>query len=101
MMYVENGIAYAEGPAFIRNVVNIRPLKDFRLLLKFNTGEIKTFDFTPLLKSPAFMPLSNVELFNDVYIDYGVPTWDDGSIDISPDFIYQNGTPLEGDSSSP
>ena len=48
-------------------------------------------DFTPLLKTPAFAPLADEEVFRSVYIDRGVTVWNDGEIDIAPEFLYEHG----------
>lgn len=90
-MHVIDGIAYAGDKKPVIKVSGIRPLDDYKLWIRFNTGEAKTFDFKSLLKTPAFAPLSDKSLFNGVYIDYGVPVWKDGEIDISPDYLYEKG----------
>lgn len=90
-MYIKNGIAYAGEPAVQIKVSGVRPMKEHRLWVRFNTGEAKIFDFTPMLEKPAFAPLKDETIFRDVYIDYGIPMWCDGDIDISPEFLYQNG----------
>jgi len=91
-MYVKDGIAYAgENTPPIR-VCGIRPLPGHHLWVRFTTGEAKTVDFTPLLDAPAFVPLRDPELFAGVYIDYGVPVWCDGKIDIAPERLYTLGT---------
>lgn len=66
-------------------------MEDYKLWVRFNTGEAKIFDFKPLLDMPAFAPLKSPELFNRVYIDYGIPVWNDGDIDMAPERIYQEG----------
>ncbi len=87
-MYIINGIAYAGEPKIELKVCGIKPLDDFKLWLRFNNSEIRIFDFKPMLDKPVFAPLKSEEAFKDVYIDYGVPTWADGDIDISPEFLY-------------
>ena len=67
----------------------------YKLWVRFNTGEAKIFDFKPMLDMPAFAALKNTELFNRVYIDYGVPVWNDGDIDIAPEKIYRDGVPCD------
>ncbi len=90
-MYIQDGIAYAgERPKPLK-VSGVRPMEDYTLWVRFSTGEAKTFDFTPLLDKPAFSPLKDKALFRSVYIDYGVPAWDDGEIDIAPEYLYENG----------
>jgi hypothetical protein len=97
-MYIENGIAYAgekEKPILVSGV---RPLPDYVLWIRFSTGEVKIFDFKPLLSSSAFQPLADVAVFNGVYIDYGVTVWQDGEIDIAPEYLYKYGISAEKES---
>ena len=94
-MYIENGIAYAgekEKPILVSGV---RPLPDHKLWVRFTTGDAKIVDFKPLLTAPAFQPLTDVAVFNGVYIDYGVTVWLDGEIDIAPEYLFQNGVAAE------
>lgn len=91
-MYIIDGVAYAGEPAPVLRVCGVRPLENFRLWARFSTGEAKVFDFKPLLDSPGFAPLSDPEVFKSVYIDYGVPVWKDGEIDIAPETLYENGS---------
>ena len=94
-MYIVDGIAYAGDRRASVKVQGVRPLDGYRLWLRFSTGEAKVFDFTPLLSDPAFLPLRDPELFRGVYIDYGATVWNDGEIDIAPEYLYQNAIPLE------
>ena len=86
-MYIKDRIAYAGEPKPPIKVCGVRPMKKCKLWLRFNTGEDKIFDITPLLHMPAFAPLSNWETFSSVYIDWGVVTWNDGEIDIAPELL--------------
>lgn len=45
-----------------------------------------------LIDSPVFSPLKDKNIFNSVYIDYGCPVWNNGMIDIAPEYLYENGT---------
>ena len=92
-MFVQENIAYAGEPAPMLKVTGIRPMKDHKLWLRFSTGEARLFDFAPLLSAPAFAPLADAELFSQVYIDRGVPVWNDGDIDIAPETLYENSRP--------
>ena len=76
-------------------VSGIRPLKDYKLWIRFQTGEEKIFDFKPLLDAPAFLPLKDEQVFRDVYIDYGVAVWANGDIDISPAYLYENAIDID------
>ncbi len=90
-MYIIDGIAYAGEKSPAIRVSGVRPLKDYKLWVRFNTGEAKIFDFKPLLGTHAFAPLKNVAVFNSVYIDYGVTVWNNGDIDIAPENLYNDG----------
>lgn len=95
-MYIVDGIAYAGEKEPVIKVSGVRPMEDFKLWLRFSTGEAKVFDFKLLLEKPAFAPLADKAVFNGIYIDYGVTAWNDGDIDISPKFLYDNAAPAEG-----
>lgn len=90
-MYVVDGIAYAGEQTPAIKVCGVRPMEDHRLWVRFNTGEAKVFDFSSLLQEPAFSPLSDPQIFAGVYIDYGVPMWLEGEVDIAPQYLYDHG----------
>lgn len=94
-MYISNGIAYAGEREPVIKVCGVRPLAGHRLWLRFTTGEAKVFDFTPLLKDAAFQPLEDENTFAGVYIDYGVTVWNDGDIDIAPEYLYEHSVSAE------
>ena len=91
-MYIKDGIAYADKPTPVYKVNGVRPMANKQLWIRFNTGEAKVFDFSELVKTPAFAPLLDEEVFKSVYIDYGIPVWMNGEIDISPQYLYENST---------
>ncbi len=95
-MYIKNGIAYAGEPQQPIKVSGVRPLDGYKLWVRFTNGEAKVIDFSNLLETPAFSPLKDQRVFNGVYIDYGVTVWDDGNIDIAPEYLYENGIPAGG-----
>jgi len=90
-MYIKDGVAYAGEPAPMLKVYGVRPMENYKLWLRFSTGETKIFDCTELLSMPAFAPLKDTAVFNGVYIDFGVPVWNDGDIDIAPEMLYEKG----------
>ena len=92
-MYIVDGIAYAGDQNPPIEVCGIRPMEDHQLWLRFNTGEAKVFDFKPMLSAPAFAALNDEAVFREVYIDYGIPVWMDGEIDIAPQFLYEHSVP--------
>lgn len=89
-MKIVDGVAYA---APILRVCGVRPLANHKLWVRFSNGEAREFDFAPLLDEPCFAPLRDEKKFQELYIDYGVLVWDDGKIDIAPEYLYENGTP--------
>lgn len=94
-MYIVDGIAYAGTKSPLIKVSGVRPLEDYKLWVRFNTSEVKVIDFKPLLSSSGFAPLKDVDTFRSVYIDYGVPVWCDGDIDIAPEYLYEQGQSIQ------
>jgi len=90
-MYIKDGIAYADNYHAQLKINVIRPLADYQLWARFNTGETRVFDFKPLLTAAVFAPLKDPEVFAGVYLDHGIPVWEDGAIDIAPEKIYSDG----------
>lgn len=94
-MFIKNDIAYAGDSKPAIRISGVRPMKDYQLWVRFSTGEAKVFDFRTLLDAPAFAPLKDEELFKSVYIDYGITVWQDGDIDIDPNYLYENSVAYE------
>lgn len=94
-MYIQDGIVYAGERKQLLKVVGVRPLDDYKLWVRFSTGESKIFDIKRWLEKPAFTPLKNEETFRSVYIDYGATVWNNGEIDIAPECLYENGIAME------
>ena len=90
-MYEINGIVYADDPKPLVTVKSVRPLGNYKLFVRFSTDEERIIDLTPLLDEPVFKKLKNISVFNDVYIDYGTVVWNNGTIDIAPEYLYENG----------
>ncbi len=90
-MYEKNGIVYSGEQRPALKISGVRAMDDYSLWIRFTNGEARTFRFGELLETPAFSPLKDKELFNSVYIDYGVPVWDNGNIDIAPEYLYEHG----------
>ena len=87
-MYIIDGIAYAGEPIKPVSAKSIRPLDDYRLIISFNNGERRMFDFKPLLDMPCYQPLKDVEIFKQVFVEFGTAVWNNGDIDIAPETLY-------------
>ena len=69
-------------------VTEVKPLRGGILLVTFSTGEKRLFD-TAQLKGSAFKPLQDEEIFSKPVLFHGVITWNNGEIDIAPEYVYQ------------
>ncbi len=81
----------------MHEVVKVIPLENYCILAEFENGEKRVADIKPLLNKPVFSHLSNVALFNKVYIEYGAVTWkgkDGDEVDICPDKLYSDSKPF-------
>lgn len=99
-MYIIDDIAYAGEKTSPIKVKSVRPLADYKLWLRFNTNEEKVFDCSPLLDMPAFTPLKDKAMFDGVYVDYGVPVWMNGDIDIAPERLYAESKAIQSNKSA-
>ena len=96
-MHVVEGVAHAGKPKPPLGVISARALENYRLWVAFNTGEIKIFDFKPLLDRSAFLPLVDKEVFHGVTVKYDFPEWKNGEIDIAPERLYKEGVQVQED----
>ena len=63
----------------------------YKMKVFFNNGECRIFDFDSVIeKYPAFAPLKDVDLLKSFSITDTLE-WRDGTIDIAPEYIYDNG----------
>lgn len=69
--------------------IEVKPLEDYRLLIKFNNNEVKVFDVKPYLKYKQYSELKKIEIFNTVKIAGLSIEWSNGA-DICPDELYNS-----------
>lgn len=74
-------------------ITEVKPLDDYKLLLKFNNDEYRIFDVTPLLEKPVYKPLKDKILFNKVHIIYGYTIAWNEDLDMCPDSLYLDSVP--------
>ena len=75
------------------------PREDFTLLITFSAGEIRVYDMKPLLADvheswDVFMPLKDIEFFMSARSNGLTVIWGNGEVDIAPEELYENSTPL-------
>ena len=68
-------------------VINVKPEKNFSLLLTFSNGEVKRFDVNPYLGIGIFKELKDLSIFNSVKPFLGSIQWGNG-VDLCPDTLY-------------
>lgn len=69
-------------------------LTNYVLNLTFNDGSYKTFDFEPYIeKDGIYKPLKDKKLFNNFKLDGWTISWLNGTIDIAPEYLYENSIP--------
>ena len=68
-------------------------LEGHKLHLTFNNGACKVFDFAQVLAKgmPIFEPLKNLTVFRNIVLEGWTFTWQDGTIDIAPEYLYEHG----------
>ena len=74
-------------------ITSAKALDGHRLHLTFNDGKCKEFDFAQVLAKgqPIFEPLKNLAVFRNFALDGWTVTWQDGAIDIAPEYLYEHG----------
>lgn len=73
-------------------VTAVNTLDNYRLFLTFNDGSQRIFDCLPLIEKYAvFAPLRDKDVFDCIALDGWTVSWLDGTIDIAPEHLYENG----------
>ena len=68
-------------------------LGDYRLSLLFSNGEERIFDAKNYIAShPLFDSLKDKQLFSQFRLDGWTVSWQDGKLDIAPEYLYEIGT---------
>ncbi|MFZ3209131.1 MAG: DUF2442 domain-containing protein [Geobacteraceae bacterium] len=75
------------------DVITVKTLPDYQLELKFNNGELRRFDMRPLLVLKPWSRIASPHLFEKARVEYGTVLWP-GEIDIAPETLYDDSTPL-------
>ena len=73
-------------------IINVEPLEEYKLKLKFETGEIKQFNVFPYMNGEWYEELFNNSYFKTVHLvsnGHGIE-WENGQ-DIAPHELYDLG----------
>jgi len=71
-------------------LTKVKPLADYALEVEFNDGMHGFVEMAQLItgkRAGIFAALKDTDVFNKVYLEYGVITWL-GEIDLAPDAMY-------------
>ena len=65
-------------------------VSDYKLLIRFNNGDEKLFDFSPLLSKGICRKFVDLEYFKKFTIDAFTIDWNN-EIGFAPEYLYKNG----------
>ena len=71
----------------MREIIEVKPLENYNLLLTFENGEKRIKDMKPYLEKGIFKKLKDKEFFKTVKILYGAISWN-GEIELCADSLY-------------
>ena len=72
-------------------------IEGYLISVTFNDGCRKIYDCRQLFNdgNPAYGPLKNMDIFSNIALDGWTVTWNNGTIDVAPEFLYEHGNPIE------
>ena len=68
-------------------VVAVKALEEYRLELRFASGELRIFDASPYLEKGIFTELKDPSYFRKVRVAFGTVAWPNEQ-DFSPETLY-------------
>ena len=75
-------------------VIDVTPLNNYLLRLKFKNGEEKFFDMKPYLDTGIFKELRDETIFNTAKVSFDTVEWANEA-DIDPETLYHESIALE------
>ena len=70
------------------SVIDVKPLRDYKLLLMFENEEKRIFDVSPYLDIGIFEQLKDPSMFNTVRVSFDSIEWANQA-DLDPELLYQ------------
>lgn len=77
----------------MRTIVEVKPLPDQKLFVRFSDGESGVFDVRPYVRSEFFRRLDDEAYFQQTRLFFGGVAWPEGH-DLGPDTIAAGLEPL-------
>jgi hypothetical protein len=73
--------------------LSVKTLDDYKLIIKFSTGEEKVYDAKSDIAHGVFQSLRDKSFFASARIARGTVVWND-DLDIAPETLYQDSKPI-------
>ena len=70
------------------SIIDVKPLDNYKLFLKFENSEERIFDVNPYLEIGKFTELKNKKLFDSVKVSFDSIEWGNG-LDLDPELLYE------------
>jgi hypothetical protein len=71
-------------------VTSAKHVNDFKILISFNDGKVKTVNLENYLEKPVFQPLKDKSYFKKFTLNPFTIEWENGA-DFAPEFLYEIG----------
>ena len=73
--------------------LSVKVADDYKLIIKFSTGEEKIYDAKDDINHGIFQSLRDKNIFSSARIARGTVVWND-DLDIAPETLYQDSKPI-------
>ena len=70
-------------------IVEVKPTRDYKLILTFKDGDKRIFNFSPMLEYKINKPLRNINLFMKAKVHHNTVMWNE-DLDLCPEYLYEN-----------
>ncbi len=78
-----------------------KSLEGIKMLVSFNNGESRLFNFSTIIdRYPVFAPLKDKNTLKQFHVSDTLE-WCNGTIDIAPEYIFENGKPVDDENDLP
>jgi hypothetical protein len=76
-------------------VIDVKPIKNNKLILTFENNEKRVFDVTPYLEIGIFKELKDPSMFRSVHISFDSIEWANKA-DLDPELLYEKSREYKG-----